>query len=58
MHANILVLLANSVEEIELITPIDIWRRAGYSITIASIDSNLLVKGRGNRVLLFLLIRH
>ena len=46
MSANILVLLANGVEEIELITPVDIWRRAGYSITIASIDSNLLVKGQ------------
>lgn len=38
---NILVLLPNQVEEIELITPIDIWRRANYSVTIASIDNNL-----------------
>ena len=46
MNYNILVLLANNVEEIELVTPIDLWRRAGYTITIASIDKELTVKGQ------------
>lgn len=46
MATHILILLANGVEEIELITPTDLWRRAGYSVTIASIDSNLPVRGK------------
>ena len=46
MNYNILVLLANNVEEIELITPVDLWRRAGYSVTIASIDKELTIKGQ------------
>ena len=46
MNYNILVLLANNVEEIELVTPIDLWRRAGYHVTIASINNELTVKGQ------------
>ena len=46
MNYNILVLLANNVEEIELVTPVDLWRRAGYTVTIASIDNELTVKGQ------------
>ena len=46
MKYNILVLLANNVEEIELVTPVDLWRRAGYNITIASIEKELTVKGQ------------
>lgn len=38
---NILVLLPNKVEEIEFITPVDIWRRANYTVTIASIDNDI-----------------
>lgn len=40
---NILILLPNNFEDIELMTPVDIWRRANYSVTIASINNDLKV---------------
>ena len=46
MNYNILVILANNVEEIELVTPIDLWRRVGYNVTIASIENELTIKGQ------------
>ncbi|MGL5955072.1 MAG: DJ-1/PfpI family protein [Brevinema sp.] len=41
MKSNILVLLPNQVEDIEFITPVDLWRRAGYQVTVASITNTL-----------------
>lgn len=46
MSKNILALLPDNVEEIELITPIDLWRRAGYQITIASLADELQTVGQ------------
>ncbi len=43
---NILVLLPNNVEEIEFVTPVDLWRRAGYDVTVASITKELSVVGQ------------
>lgn len=41
----IAVFLANGFEEIEAITPIDIWRRAGFDVTTISIDNENVVTG-------------
>ena len=46
MQNYILVLLADNVEEIELIVPIDLWRRAGYTVITASIDNKISIKGQ------------
>ncbi len=43
---NILVLLPNNVEEIEFVTPVDLWRRAGYNVTVASITEELSIIGQ------------
>lgn len=45
MNTRILILLDNGYEEIEVVTPLDIWKRAGYSLTLASINNELKVKG-------------
>ncbi|MGL4394575.1 MAG: DJ-1/PfpI family protein [Brevinema sp.] len=40
---NIIVLLADSFEEVEALAPIDIWRRAKLNVTTASISDSLQV---------------
>lgn len=47
--ATVLVLLPEGFEEVEAITPIDLWRRAGWSVTTAALDDMLQVTGR-NRI--------
>jgi 4-methyl-5(b-hydroxyethyl)-thiazole monophosphate biosynthesis len=42
---SILVLVAEGFEEVELVTPVDIWRRAGEKVVLASINGERLVKG-------------
>ena len=46
-----LVLLAEGFEEIELVTPVDLMRRAGIEVTIASLGWNREVTGRNGMVL-------
>jgi protein deglycase len=41
----IAVFLANGFEEIEAITPIDVWRRAGFEVTTISIEDENIVTG-------------
>ncbi len=43
---NILVLLPDNFEEIEFITPVDLWRRAGYNVTTASITDDCCATGQ------------
>ncbi|MFO7936581.1 MAG: DJ-1/PfpI family protein [Kiritimatiellia bacterium] len=45
---NILMLLAEGFEEIEAVTVIDILRRAGLTLTTASLSNNLLVQSSHN----------
>lgn len=37
--------LANGFEEIEALVPVDIWRRAGFEVTMISISDELIVTG-------------
>lgn len=46
MSIRVLCLLAPGFEEIETVTPIDLLRRAGAEVTVASITDERLVKGR------------
>ena len=37
MPTTVLAFLPEGVEEIEFVTPVDIWRRAGFEVTVASL---------------------
>jgi protein deglycase len=43
---SVLTLLAPDFEEIEVVVPVDLMRRAGIQVTLASLDASLDVKGR------------
>jgi protein deglycase len=47
-----LIVLPQGFEEVEAVTPIDVLRRAGVSVTIASLDTRLEVTGRNGIALL------
>jgi 4-methyl-5(b-hydroxyethyl)-thiazole monophosphate biosynthesis len=46
MQKRVLCLLAPGFEEIETVAPIDLLRRAGAEVVIASVNGDILVKGR------------
>lgn len=48
MPKRVLCLLAPGFEEIEMITPVDLLRRAGADVVIASVNGEKLVTGRSN----------
>ena len=52
MEHSVLVLIANGFEEIEATVPIDLLRRAGAKVTVASCSENLLVEGRSFKIIL------
>ena len=45
---SILTILPEGFEEIEAITPIDLWRRAEFDVTVVSLDSKTKVTGRSD----------
>jgi protein deglycase len=44
--ATILTILPEGFEELEAVAPVDLWRRAGFKVTIAALGSKKLVTGR------------
>jgi len=47
----VLTLLAPDFEELEVVAPVDLMRRAGITVTLAALDSCLQVKGRNGLIL-------
>ncbi len=47
--ATILTILPEGFEELEAVAPIDLWRRAGFKVILASLGSRKLVTGK-NRI--------
>lgn len=47
----VLAPLAPGFEELELVAPVDILRRAGCEVTLATVDGNFLVVGRNGMIL-------
>jgi protein deglycase len=50
MEKRVLCLLTDGFEEIEAVTPIDLLRRAGIHVTVASLDAKVLTGRCGIRV--------
>lgn len=47
----VLAPLAPGFEELELVAPVDLLRRAGCEVTLATVDANFLVPGRNGMIL-------
>lgn len=50
--ATVLTILPEGFEEIEAVTPIDLWRRAGLTVKVAALGSRLKVTGRNGITLI------
>lgn len=50
--ATVLTILPEGFEEIEAVTPIDIWRRAGLTVKIAAVGAKTKVTGRNGITLI------
>lgn len=44
----VLTILPEGFEEIEVVTPVDIWRRAGFEVLTAALSNHRSVLGRNN----------
>ena len=51
MKKRVLCLLSPGFEEIETVTPIDLLRRAGAEVVLASVTGETMVTGRSNLIL-------
>lgn len=51
MPPTVLAILAEDFEEIELVAPVDLLRRAGADVTLAALGSDLAVRGRTGMVI-------
>ena len=48
MPKKVLCLLVSGLEEIETVAPVDLLRRAGVEVTLATLNGNQVVMGRSN----------
>ncbi len=51
MSKTVLVIICNGVEEIEMVTPVDLFRRAKLDVTLAVVGDSLSVVGRSGIML-------